>query len=319
MLTLQKRSRLFAFIWLGRPIFLAGGVLMYMLGAVAALWAGAALNVAALVLGQVAVTSIQWMTHYANEYFDLAGDRLNRTPTPWSGGSQVLVRELIAPGTALRVALLLAAVALGVTAVLALAVQPGLLTAALLCAGLVLSWSYSALPMRLHSRGVGELTVALVVTFLTPLIGFYLQTGRLEWLPVLVALPLCCLQFGSMLGVALPDLESDVLVGKRTLVVRLGRRGAARLYLASLLAAYAFQPILVAAGLPLLVAAAFGLSLPLAAWLAWQLWRGEYEQPGAWSRLVFTGIALLMTAAALDFAAFVVLGWGSSLAGFLFR
>jgi 1,4-dihydroxy-2-naphthoate octaprenyltransferase len=317
MVKLQESSRLVAFVWLGRPVFLAGGVLMYWLGAVMALWAGATLNIAALVLGQVAVSSIQWMTHYANEYFDLPGDGLNSAPTYWSGGSQILVRELIAPATALRMARLLAIVALLTIAVLALAVRPGLLTAALFGVSLVLSWGYSALPLRLHSRGLGELTVALLVTFLTPVIGFYLQAGRLAWLPVLVALPLACLQFGSMLGVALPDMESDALVGKRTLVVRLGRHGATRLYIGSLLAAYALLPLLVWAGLPLPVATAFCLASPLAAWLGWRLWRGDYELPRLSSGLVFAGIALLMASAALDLAALIVLAWGSDLASAL--
>jgi len=315
MIRLQQKSRLFAFLWLGRPHFLAGGVLMYALGAVMALWAGASLNVAALVLGQVAVSSIQWMTHYANEYFDLPGDRLNPGPTYWSGGSQVLVRQLISPSTALRMALLLAIVALSTIAVLALAVLPGLLTAGLFGVSLALSWGYSALPLRLHSRGLGELSVAFLVAFMVPTIGFYLQTGQLDRLPVLVALPLTCLQFGSMLGVAFPDVESDALAGKRTLVVRLGPRRAAWFYAMSLLAAYGLLPLLVLAGLPSLVAVAFSLTLPLAVWLAWRLWRGHYRQRRYSSRMVFEGIALLMAAAALDLAAFVVLTWRSGLAG----
>ena len=46
-----------------------------------------------------------------------------------------------------------------------------------------LSWAYSAPPMRLLARGLGELTTALVVTLLTPLLGFYLQSKALRVLP----------------------------------------------------------------------------------------------------------------------------------------
>src|SRR5687768_6611578 len=74
---------LIAFVRLGRPQFLVGGFLLYGLGAAAARAAAGAgsgsFDVAAYALGQGAVTSIQLMTHYANDYFDLAADRANST------------------------------------------------------------------------------------------------------------------------------------------------------------------------------------------------------------------------------------------------
>src|SRR5215211_3456971 len=144
--------------------------------------------------------------------------------------------------------------ALGVGVVLAVAVRPGVQTFLLIAAALVLSWMYSAPPLRLHSRGLGELTTALLVAGMTPLVGFYLQTGRVG-LPLLGVLPLCCLQFAMLLTIEFPDAAGDASVGKRTLVVRLGGARAARLLGLLLLAAYAGLPLLVALGLPAHVAA----------------------------------------------------------------
>jgi len=62
------------FIRLGRPIFLGGGFMLFGLGAVMAWYSGARMNLATLLGGQIAVTAIQLMTHYSNEYFDLAAD-----------------------------------------------------------------------------------------------------------------------------------------------------------------------------------------------------------------------------------------------------
>jgi hypothetical protein len=47
------------------------------------------------------------MTHYSNDYFDLAADRANFTPTRWSGGSRVLVQTTLPPRWALYLALTL--------------------------------------------------------------------------------------------------------------------------------------------------------------------------------------------------------------------
>src|SRR4051812_30011226 len=109
-----------AFVRLGRPVFLAGGFALYGLGAAAAAWAtGTSIVWGRYAWGQLAITAAQLMTHYCNDYFDLAADRANLTPTRWSGGSRVLPAGALPPAAALVGALALAAVALGAGARLA--------------------------------------------------------------------------------------------------------------------------------------------------------------------------------------------------------
>lgn len=223
-------KRLVALIRLGRPHFLIGGVIFHALGVVMAVYAGAKLNLAAVLWGQIAVTATQWMTHYANDYFDLEADRANRTPTRWSGGSRVLVEGKLAPQIALIMACVLAGIALVAIGVLSISIQPGIGTLSVLLVALLLAWFYSAPPLRLHSRGIGELTTAMIVTLLTPLTGYYLQTGRVDWLPLLAVMPLCCLQVAMLVAIEFPDAVGDRQAGKRTLVVRFGPAVAARLY-----------------------------------------------------------------------------------------
>jgi len=263
---MKSPERTLFFIRLGRPHFLAGGFLLHGLGVAMALYAGAPLNLPALLWGQAAVTATQLMTHYGNEFFDLPADRANPAPTRWAGGSRVLPEGHLPPRAALATAVAFGLLALAAVAVLAWAVQPGMLTAALLTLALVLAWEYSAPPLRLHSRGLGELTVAFVVAGLTPLVGFYLQAGRLILPPLLAVAPLACLQFAQMLSIEFPDRVGDAAVGKWALVVRLGGVRAARLFGSALLAAYAALPALVFMGLPPVVAAAAGLTAPLAFW-----------------------------------------------------
>jgi 1,4-dihydroxy-2-naphthoate octaprenyltransferase len=253
-------------VLLGRPVFLAGGFVFHGLGVVMALYAGARLDVEIFIWGQVAITAVQWMTHYSNEYFDLPADLANKTPTQWSGGSRILPDGRLPASSALVMALLLGSIAIAATLVLGTMLRTEPLTIPLLLLAIGIAWSYSAPPLRLQSQGVGEIVTALFVPGLTPVIGFYLQMGRLTWLPLLAVPPLCCLQFAMLMSINLPDAAGDAAAGKRTLVVRLGKASAARLHILSLMLAYVPLLPLVWAGLPAVVGAAVALSLPVALW-----------------------------------------------------
>jgi 1,4-dihydroxy-2-naphthoate octaprenyltransferase len=297
-------KRLLAFIRLGRIHFLVGGIVLHLLGVAIALYDGAALNLAALVWGQIAITATQLMTHYANDYFDLEADRANLTPTNWSGGSRVLVETALSPQTALHTALVLAVIALAANLTLSLVVRPSLTTFLLFFLAQMLAWFYSAPPIRLHSRGIGEMTTAIVVTLLTPLVGYYLQAGELALLPLLAVIPLCCLQFAMLLAIEFPDAEGDRQVGKRTLVVRLGSVTAGKLYSVVLVIAYTILPLLVWAGLPLAAGLAVGAFFPLALWL---IGRRDWLHPARWNTLAFYTIVLLVGSAAAELIAFTLL------------
>jgi 1,4-dihydroxy-2-naphthoate octaprenyltransferase len=305
--TLAKRI-LFA-LRLGRPKFLVGGLLLHWLGVAMALASGAALNLPALLWGQAAVTSIQLMTHYSNDYFDFAADMANRTPTRWSGGSRILLMGYLAPRTALWIALGLGGLALGLALLLAVVVRPGVPTFLLIATALVLAWSYSAPPLSLHSTGLGELTTALLVTGMAPVVGFYLHTGRLGT-ALLGVLPLCCMQFAMLLAIEFPDAAGDMTAGKWTLVVRLGGARAARLHTIALLAAYALLPLLVRLGLPALVAGGVSLGAPVAAWQSLRLLRGAWADPACWNSLGFWAVALLISTTTAELLVFLLVAGG---------
>jgi 1,4-dihydroxy-2-naphthoate octaprenyltransferase len=145
----SKILAIYYFARLGRPLFLAGGILLHSLGVLMALWSGIELNVGALIWGQIAVTSIQLVTHYSNDYFDLAADQANSTPTRWSGGSRILADDYLNPKIALTTSIVMAVVALIASLWLVLFVGTGPLTLPLLLLALALSWSYSSPPLQL--------------------------------------------------------------------------------------------------------------------------------------------------------------------------
>jgi len=284
-----------AFLKLGRPLFLIGGFILFALGAALAVVQGVRIDWARYAWGQAVITAAQWMTHYANDYFDLEADRANSTPTRWSGGSRVLVSGTVAPRVALLASLILCAAA--IIAAFGLAFRPGspplVLPLSLLI--IALSWSYSAPPLRLLSRGLGEATTALVVTSLTPLLGFYTQAGHFRASVFLACVPLSFLQFSMLLTIELPDAAGDAAQGKQTLVVRHGSRWAGHAIACILVVAFGSLPALYWLGLPARVVALAALPAPLAAWQAMRLWRGAFQEPKRWESLALCSVALLVT------------------------
>ena len=267
--------RFWYFLKLTRPVFLLGGVVLYLLGALVAVRDGAVLHPGRLLIGQLLVTSIQVMTHYANEYFDLQCDMLNNARTWFSGGSGMLSAGVFSPETARRAALLAASVAVIAWLVAGAQVPVVLLLGAL---SLLAAWYYSAPPLALVSTGFGELTASLVVALMVPLVGCAMQTGGAISTTLLVfCLPLVLIHFAMLLAFEIPDLPADREAGKRTLTVRMGLDRVTRLHNGLLLLAFLVIGWLYLRGWP--GAQLAWAAAPLALWQIYSIGRYRYWQP----------------------------------------
>ncbi len=225
--------KVWAFIQLTRPLFLGGGVVLYLVGATLAVQQGHPVDWLRLVLGQLLVTSIQLMTHYANEYYDYEVDRLIADRrTPFSGGSGVLVSGQLDRAVALRamkVCLALAAITLIVC---------GLWSPWLWIIGgiaLLGGYFYSAPPLSLEGSGGGEWVTALLTTMLVPLTGYVMQTGRLDPGLIVQCAPLFLIYVAMILTFEFADYPADKTLSKRNITVRIGVRRAAWLHQALLI------------------------------------------------------------------------------------
>ena len=293
-----------SFLQLTRPVFLLGGALLYALGAAIAHTAGVSIDWGRYALGQVIVTSVQVMTHYANEYFDAEADRVIGANRTWfSGGSGVLAEGRLSPHIALRAARISAGVAIAAIGI-ALPIEP----AVSLVGGLALlgGWFYSAPPVRLVASGFGELATALMVSLLVPLTAVLMQRSPIGAPLLAVALPLALINLAMQLAFEFPDFDADREMGKRTLTVRLGRDRAVHLHNALLASAFAAAWIASASGwIDPRVAAWMLLTAPLAAWqVAGVLWRARRGWRG-YGLMTAGGVGLFALAAATFLAGFV--------------
>ena len=227
----MTRRNIRLLVQLSRPFFLLGGFLLVGVGSLIARSLGAVIDPVLYLQCQAIVSTLQLMVHFSNEYFDAPGDRGNRQRTPFSGGSGAL-----APGGLSRsvAAWGAATAAVGFALVFGRMLITGAvpnLSKWVIAAMALGAWSYSAPPLRLVARGVGEIVASFVVAVLVPTLAFTLQADFIAWGLVLAVVPLFLFHGAMLVVLEIPDIEADLQSGKRTLVARLGVPASVRLHL----------------------------------------------------------------------------------------
>lgn len=257
------RNPLARYLAATRPAFLSVTLVGCLLGLASAQAGGAVLRPLEAFLTLAFALVAHAGINVLNDYYDAlnGSDAANAERRfPYTGGSRFIqngVLSLRATGV-FGYALLAAVVPAGLW--LAHASAPGLLWIGL--AGLAIGWAYSAPPLKLMSRGVGELAVAL--GWLIVVLGAdYVQRGAFSWTPVAAGLGYALLVANLLFINQFPDVKADAAAGKRNLVVRLGPRRARWIYPGILAAACLWVAAAVVLGvLPPLATLALACALP---------------------------------------------------------
>jgi 1,4-dihydroxy-2-naphthoate octaprenyltransferase len=247
--------------------FLYAGLLPYLLGAAWAraiertfdapvFWSG----LAGVVLAVVGVEAF-------NEYFDsrMGTDRVfNPDDLPPMSDAVMW----------LGVAAFAGALAVGVY----LAVRGGWPILAFALLGGAAAIFYVAPPIRWAYRGLGETVIALSYGPWMVLGSLYLHTHSWSWAALAASLVPGFLIMALAVVNAIPDFHQDRLVGKRNLVVRLGRRRAVTLYVGLAGAALGVVAAGVVAGFFPAGCLAALLALPLLV-ASWRRAQSTFENP----------------------------------------
>jgi 1,4-dihydroxy-2-naphthoate octaprenyltransferase len=163
---------------------------------------------------------------------------------------------------------------------------------------------YVAPPIRWAYRGLGETVIALSYGPWMVLGSFYLHTGTLSWGALWASLVPGLLIMALAVVNAIPDYHQDRLVGKRNLVVRLGRRRGVWLYLALAAAGLVVAAVGVAAGVFPLACLAALLAAPLLVQSA-RVGVRTYESPRQFVPAIRAVVACYLVAVALFSAGLV--------------
>ena len=257
-----------------------------------------ALHVGFLALTILGIFLLEAAKNMSGELFDWdSGTDARVAPedrSPFSGGKRVLVDQLMTRPQTIAVAFVLYALGGGVGLLIAMH-EPRVLWLGLAGAGI--AFFYHAPPLALSYRGLGEIAVMLAYGPMILCGAYLVQRGEVApWL-LHLATPL-----GVMIGAFLfvnemPDAKADAESGKRTMVVRLGKRRASRVFVLFPVAAFGYLlalPLLAPVGLAVWLGLA---GLPFAIAAARQVWTrhertADIVPAQGWTLLSFVLLAL---------------------------
>jgi 1,4-dihydroxy-2-naphthoate octaprenyltransferase len=221
-----------------RPPFLSVTLFAALIGLASAYASGVPLKPLTAILTVVFALVAHAGVNVLNDYYDALNgtDALNTERVfPFTGGSRFIQNGVL---TMTETAVFGAAL-FGVTFIAGvfLTGSSGTGLLAIGAAGLLIGWAYSAPPLKLNSRGWGELCVALGFGLIT-LGADYVQRGAFSWTPVAATVSYALLVTNILYINQFPDRKADAAVGKRHWVARLELRQARWGYVLIALLAY---------------------------------------------------------------------------------
>ncbi|MBN1424470.1 prenyltransferase [Candidatus Fermentibacteria bacterium] len=203
-----------------RPYAFPASIMPALIGAAAAWYTGVPLNVIHLFLASLGVALIHAAGNLVNDAYDYAKG-IDRHVIPVSGA---VVRGLITARQALKLATYCAIFGAGIG--IYFVFLRGVLVAAIGLGGLLLAVCYTAPPLHLKYRGLGDLAILFAFGVGVAAGSWFVQTGRLTWTPVVWGFPQAMLVVGILHANNWRDIGRDGELGARSLAQRLGDRGS---------------------------------------------------------------------------------------------
>ncbi|WP_455200489.1 UbiA family prenyltransferase [Kaarinaea lacus] len=215
-----------------RPMFLTASALPVLLGSAIGYHASAQFDAIAFVLALFSVMLAHAAINVLNDVYDeLNGtDRFNEERIfPFTGGSRFIQDNILNLNQMRRWGhlLLVMSAVLGI----ALVVHKGPMVLAFGILGVFLGVAYSAPPLKLASRGIGESAVGIGFGVIPVVGAAWLQTGNFSWEAMLFSVPVSIWVANILLINEVPDCAADAKAGKNTLVVKFGLNFTAAFYL----------------------------------------------------------------------------------------
>jgi 1,4-dihydroxy-2-naphthoate octaprenyltransferase len=223
-----------------RPQFLLTGGIPVIIGTCLGFAVAGELNLILALLAFAAIILLNGGANMVNDYFDhLSGnDWINVNVSPFSAGSRYIQEGIISPRQML----------LGGISVLFLGCMLGLLIVALTKSLLILSlgvigalgaFFWTAPPVKLCYRFIGEPFIFLFFGPLPVLGSYYLQTRVVDINPIIPGIII-----GIIIAMVLEintfaDRSADAAANKKTFVVRFGAEAGVKFYRVSILLTYA--------------------------------------------------------------------------------
>ncbi|MCK4752109.1 MAG: 1,4-dihydroxy-2-naphthoate octaprenyltransferase [Planctomycetes bacterium] len=248
-----------------RPKFLLASVSPILVGSALGFAAVGTFNFILFILALFAIMLLHAGANIANDYFDhtSGNDWANKNVTPFSGGTRLIQDGILSP----KATLLTSIVALAFGSVVGLVIVVMTKSVFILILGLIGllgGFFYTAPPVRLGYRGIGEFVIAILFGLLPVYGSYYLQTGAIDTTPILPAAIVSLLIFLVILINEFPDLNADAAVNKKTLIVWLGINPSIWIYRIVFVATFIIAAVMLTRTLMFFAALLYLFTLPIA-------------------------------------------------------
>jgi len=197
--------------------------LVFLLGTLFAVISGATFDVYRFIFGYAIVFTAVLAVSYSNNYFDASTDKYS-TQTAFSGGSKILVEhpELLRLAKWIAIGLFVLSIILGFLFMVVFSYP--ITFPILVILSNILGWVYTAPPIKLVYRGLGELSTMIAAGFIIPGMGCFVVIGKIDASFVVLAIPFLMYGFAFSINFEIPDINADLRGNKKTLIVRKGQR-----------------------------------------------------------------------------------------------
>lgn len=237
-------ERLGKYFLAARPRFLTASVVPVLVGSAAGFAVTGTFDWLLFVLTVVSITLLHSGANLANDYYDhISGnDWANKNPTPFSGGSRFIQDGVLSAKTILGLSLACLAIGAAIGMIIVLLTR-SVFIFVLGVIGCLGGFFYTAPPLKLGYRSLGEIVIAFLFGILPVTGSFYLQAVTFDWLILLPAGIVAILIFLVILINEFTDRNADAAVKKRTLVVIFGVEAAVWIYRTILILSYLIAAI----------------------------------------------------------------------------
>lgn len=217
-----------------RPFSFTASVIPAVMGGVIALWMRSrglvefdfsVVNFVLCIIGCVAIHSV---TNLVNDYFDHKTGLDNKDNF---GAMNILVQGALTPAQVRNAAIVAFALATAIGAYFIIdAGEKADVLIYLIIFGALSAYFYTAPPLSLKYRGLGDLQVILSFATLMVFGAYYVQTKSFSWLPIIYSIPIGLLVDDILHINNLRDIPADKKAQISTLAIWLGENGAKKFH-----------------------------------------------------------------------------------------
>lgn len=197
-----------------------GGILAFLIGVLMAKTQACTVEILKIFTAYGVVFLGDLSTHFSNDFFDFEIDK-QVEKNKYFSGRKILVKAPHLKKKAKYISQILIVVSILLAFVNVFFLNGPLLLLIIALAVDLLGWFYSAPPLRLSNRNLGEITVAFATGFAIPSIGYLSIRHKLDFFFLLLTIPFMLYGFILSFNLESPDINTDKKYGKRNLASKI--------------------------------------------------------------------------------------------------